>query len=95
MTNCFFFFFNNLFIITQDLVSFGLLIQKLNNIKKKELNEHNVHAFLKKFKNGTLSAFNPLTPMSDQDRISPYYIFTISSRQVMRIKKNINKGNIR
>ena len=89
MTNCLFFFFNNLFIITQDLVSFGLLIQKLNNIKK-ELNEHNVHAFLKKFKNETLSAFNPLTPMSDQDRISPYYIFTISSRQVMRIKKNIN-----
>ena len=35
---------------------------------------------------------NPLTPMSDQDRISPYNIHTISSRQVMRIKnkKNIN-----
>ena len=33
---------------------------------------------------------NPLTPMSDQDRISPYKINTISSRQVMRIKKNIN-----
>ena len=30
---------------------------------------------------------NPLTPMSDQDRISPYYIYTISCRQVMRIKK--------
>ena len=28
--------------------------------------------------------------MSDQDRISPYNINTISSRQVMRIKKNIN-----
>ena len=26
---------------------------------------------------------NPLTPMSDQDRISPYDINTISSRQVM------------
>ena len=25
--------------------------------------------------------------MSDQDRISPYYINTISNRQVMRIKK--------
>ena len=23
---------------------------------------------------------NPLTPMSDQDRISPYYIYTISCR---------------
>ena len=31
--------------------------------------------------------FNPLTPMSDQERISPYNIHTISSRQVMRIKK--------
>ena len=35
---------------------------------------------------------NPLTPVSDQDRISPYYIYTISHRQVMRIKKNINYG---
>ena len=33
-----------------------------------------------------------LTPVSDQDRISPYYINTISCRQVMRIKKNINYG---
>ena len=32
----------------------------------------------------------PLTPVSDQDRISPYDINTISSKQVMRIKKNIN-----
>ena len=30
---------------------------------------------------------HPLTPMSDQDRISPYNIKTISSRLVMRIKK--------
>ena len=36
--------------------------------------------------------FNTLTPMSDQDKISPYNIDTISSRQVMRIKKNINQG---
>ena len=36
------------------------------------------------------AALNPLTPMSDQDRISPYNINTISSRQVMRIKKSIN-----
>ena len=34
----------------------------------------------------------PLTPVSDQDRISPYYIYAISCRQVMRIKKNINYG---
>ena len=32
----------------------------------------------------------PFTLMSDQDRISPYYISTISCRQVIRIKKNIN-----
>ena len=31
--------------------------------------------------------FNPLTPMIDQDRISPYNINIISSRQVMRIGK--------
>ena len=35
---------------------------------------------------------NPLTPVSDQDRISPYYICTISCRQVMGIKENINYG---
>ena len=33
---------------------------------------------------------NPLTPTSDQYRISPYNINTISSRQVMRIKKIIS-----
>ena len=31
--------------------------------------------------------------MSDQDRISPHYINTISSSQVMGIKKNINYGS--
>ena len=34
---------------------------------------------------------NPLTLKSDQDRISPYVINTIASRQVLRIKKNINR----
>ena len=38
--------------------------------------------------------FNPLTPISDQDRISPYNINTISTRKVMKIKKNINLGII-
>ena len=37
---------------------------------------------------------NPFTPMSDQDRISPYNINTISTRLVMRIKKNITLGII-
>ena len=36
--------------------------------------------------------FNPLIPVSDQDRISPYNINTISNRQMMRIKKIINYG---
>ena len=40
------------------------------------------------------SLFNPSTLVSDQDRISPYNINTISSRQEMRIKKTINKGII-
>ena len=36
------------------------------------------------------NCFNPFTPTSDQDRISPYSVNTISSRQVMRIEENIN-----
>ena len=44
----------------------------------------------KKKKNYDMNAFTPLSPGCDQDRISPYTIGTISSRQVMRIKKNIN-----
>ena len=39
-----------------------------------------------------LITVNPLTPMSDQDRISPYNINTVSTKQVMRINKNINLG---
>ena len=37
---------------------------------------------------------NSLTLMSDQDRISPHNIHTISSGQVMIIKRDINKGVI-
>ena len=40
------------------------------------------------------SQVNPLTPMSDEDRISSNRINTISSRQVVRIKKYINLGII-
>ena len=32
---------------------------------------------------------NPLTPMRDQDRISPYNINTMSIRQVLRTQKNV------
>ena len=42
----------------------------------------------------TYNFLNPFTPTSDQDRISPYNVNTISSRQVMRIEKNINHGII-
>ena len=41
-----------------------------------------------------VSNLTPLSPTSDQDRISPYTVSTISSGQVMRIKKNINQGII-
>ena len=37
---------------------------------------------------------NPLIPVSDEDRISSYNISTISTRIVMRKKKNINLGII-
>ena len=37
---------------------------------------------------------NPLTPIIDQDRISPYNINKISARYGMSIKKNINLGVI-
>ena len=43
--------------------------------------------YMKK-KNWTV--FNPLIAMSDQNRISTNNINTISSRQVVRIKKKIN-----
>ena len=33
-----------------------------------------------------------LTPMSDQDRVSPYNINTLSTRQVLRKKSNERHG---
>ena len=41
-----------------------------------------------------IGTLNPFTPTSDQERISPYNINTIYSRQVMRIEKNVNHGVI-
>ena len=38
--------------------------------------------------------FNPLIPVSDQDRISPYNINTKSRRKVMSTRKSINWGII-
>ena len=40
--------------------------------------------------NSSTDFINPITPTSDEDRISPYNINTIRSRQVTRIKKNIH-----
>ena len=42
----------------------------------------------------TQTELNPITPMSDQDRILPDNIVTISTRSVVRIKENINLGII-
>ena len=38
------------------------------------------------------ASFNPLVPNSDQDRISPYTISTISSTRVKRVKKISIRG---
>ena len=40
------------------------------------------------------SRINPLSPISDQERISSYTISTVSSRQEMIIKNNMNQGTI-
>ena len=59
---------------------------------------YNIHTFLTKYStlsgrgcciDLTLNSLNPLAPMKDQDRISPYIFNITSSRQVMRIKRNI------
>ena len=42
----------------------------------------------------SLHRINSLTPMSDQDIIFHYNINTISIRQMVRIRKNINLGII-
>ena len=42
----------------------------------------------------TQTELNLITPMSDQDRILPDNIVTISTRSVIRIKENINLGII-
>ena len=60
---------------------------------KQDFNVNNSHV-MNVNRTVIFSYLNPLTPISDQGRISPYNINTISSRQVMRIKKNINEGII-
>ena len=65
-------------------------LQEIPIFKKKVKQILNHTAYIHKF--FAKPCFNPLTLVRDQDRISPYYIYTISRRQVMRIKKNINYG---
>ena len=40
-----------------------------------------------------MHCLHPPTPIGDQDRISPYHIKTISTRQVIRIKKKYQLGD--
>ena len=74
----------------------GLLLVILSNKKWLNFQEgKNITISLTDLKCLKLSTtFNPITPMSDQDRIFPYNINTTLTRQVMRIKKNINLGII-
>ena len=39
----------------------------------------------------SVNSVNPFTPKSDQDRISPYSINTMSRRQVLRIKISVRQ----
>ena len=40
-----------------------------------------------------MHCLHPPTPVGDQERISPYHIKTISTRQVIRIKKKYQLGD--
>ena len=72
---------------------FQLLVIREKQGKKQWLAGKHNHFFLFTLFSINPTNLKPLTPMSDQDRISPYNINTMSSRQVMRIKrKNINYG---
>ena len=62
---------------------------KKQNQKAKKKNNSNNNK-LKKTRRRSRLVINPLTPMNDQNRISPHIIFTTSSTQVMRKKINID-----
>ena len=69
---------------------FQLLVIREKQGKKQWLAGNHNHFFLFTLFSINPTNLKPLTPMSDQDRISPYNINTMSSRQVMRIKKKIS-----
>ena len=77
------------FFIFQVLVSF-LLLPLIVPIQINEINYDTITGWTLLVEKFQRKKINPLTPMRDQNTISPSSLNTISGRQVMRIKKNIN-----
>ena len=84
-------FFTFLFFVAAFLRG-RLLLYCVQMLRSRNMQRNNYHHSLFSFE--LWNFFNLLTPISDQDRISPHNINTISYRQVMRIKKTINLGII-
>ena len=68
-----------------------------NNFNNKQAKKQSLHHILEIIYNSNVlnyplpwRGFNPFPPRSDHYVISPYIINTLSTRQVMRIKKIIN-----
>ena len=67
--------------------------ETINSCEVQKIMEKRKNKYGKLIENFTKAVkclFNPFTPTGDQDRISPYNMNVISSRQVIRIEKNIN-----
>ena len=77
------------FFIFQVLVSF-LLLPLIVPIQINEINYDTITGWMLLVEKFQRKKINPLTPMRDQNTISPSSLNTISGRQVMWIKKNIN-----
>ena len=77
------------FFIFQVLVSF-LLLPLIVPIQINEINYDTITGWTLLVEKFQRKKINPLTPMRDQNTISPSSLNTISGRQVMWIKKNIN-----
>ena len=75
-------FFNRHLFRKTEFSLFHITVERVGIFMEKDWN-HEVFFF-----------FNPLIPMSDQDRNSPHNINTKSRRQVMRTKKSTNWGII-
>ena len=77
------------FFIFQVLVSF-LLLPLIVPIQINDINYDTITGWTLLVEKFQRKKINPLTPMRDQNTISPSSLNTISGRQVMWIKKNIN-----